>query len=194
MMKTSTHIGLRDWAVTLEALGDGTQIILMRKGGIHEETRHFQVASDAFYLFPAFEHQKPELLKPEYRTNITKTLVNWSPEDKTISIKYYAQLYEDIEVLEEEKLQSLYPHHIWTNEFAAERLRWKKKLPLHLLLLRVYQLDQPVEIPLEPEYGGCKSWISLPDSLEGLDATPVLSNERFAQEVKSITQKLADLL
>lgn len=193
MMKTSTHIGLRDWAVTLEALGDGTQIILMRKGGIHEETRHFEVASDDFYLFPAFEHQKPELLKREYQTNIAETLVEWSHEDKTISVKYYAQLHEDIEVLEEEKIQALYPHHIWTHEFAADRLRWKKKLPLHLLLLRVYQLDRPVEIPLESEYSGCKSWISLPASLEGLEATPVLSDERFAQEVKSIKQKLADL-
>lgn len=190
-MKTATHIALRDWAVTLEALGEGTQILLMRKGGIHEETRHFEVASDAFFLFPAFEHQKAELLKPEYQTNINETLVGWSPEDKTITIKYYAKLHEDIEVLEEGKLQALYAHHIWTNEFATERLKWKKKLPLHVLLLRVYKLEQPVEIPFEAEYGGCKSWLSLPASLEGLDAYPVLSDEVFTNQVEMIKQTIA---
>ncbi len=191
-MDTSTYIGLRDWAVTLEALGDGTQIMLMRKGGIHEETRHFEVESDAFFLFPAYEHQKVELLKPEYQDGIAETLKDWSPEDKTVSIKYYAKLFEDVEILDEDRLKSLYPYHIWTNEFATERLKWKKKLPLHLLLLRVYKLDQELEIPLEAEYGGCKSWLSLPKSLSDLHAKAVLTDEQFAEKVAEIKQKIAE--
>jgi hypothetical protein len=190
MMKTNTQIALRDWAVTLDELGKGTQILLMRKGGIHEETRHFEVTNDNFFLFPAYEHQKPELLKEEYQPNIAKSIENWSPEDQMITIKYYAQLHEDIELLDEEKLKSLYPHHIWTNEFAAERLKWKKKLPLHVLLLRVYQLEQPVEIPMLDEYGGCKSWMSLPDLVKGVEAHPVLTDEVFAQKVMDIKQSL----
>jgi hypothetical protein len=189
-MKTNTHIALRDWAVTLDELGKGTQILLLRKGGIHEETRHFEVSSDNFFLFPAFEHQKAELLKDEYQGNIAKTLENWSPEDQSVTVKYYAQLYEDVKLLDEKKLKSLYPHHIWTNEFAAERLKWKKKIPLHVLLLRVYQLEKPIEIPMLSEYGGCKSWLSLPDSLNGIDANPVLSDEAFANKVAEIKKSL----
>ncbi|MCH5585639.1 DUF1802 family protein [Shimazuella sp. AN120528] len=189
-MKTNTHIALRDWAVTLDELGKGTQIMLLRKGGIHEETRHFEVTSDNFFLFPAYEHQKAELLKEEYQGNIAKSIETWSPEDEQVIVKYYAELYEDIELLDEEKLKALYPHHIWTNEFAAERLKWKKKLPLHVLLLRVYQLEQPAEIPMLSEYGGCKSWLSLPEIVQGKEAHPVLSDEAFAQKVADIKQSL----
>lgn len=193
-MNIITNIGLRDWAVTIEALGNGTQIMLMRKGGIHEETRHFAVESNDFFLFPAYEHQKAELLKEAYQANIVATVKEWSPDQKTVSIRYYATLHEDIELLDEEKVKALYPFHIWTNEFAEERLKWKKKLPLHLLLLRVYRLDEIVEIPMEVEYGGCKSWLSLPSSLKGLKGKPVLTEEQFSSKVAEIKQKLADLV
>jgi hypothetical protein len=189
-VKTNTHIALRDWAVTLDELGKGTQILLMRKGGIHEETRHFEVNSNSFFLFPAYEHQKSELLKEEYQENIAKSLETWSPEAEQLTVKYYAELYEDIELLDEEKLKALYPHHIWTNAFADERLKWKKKLPLHILLLRVYQLEQPVEIPMLAEYGGCKSWLSLPETVQERAIQPVLSDEAFAEKVANIKRSL----
>jgi hypothetical protein len=189
-MKTATTIALRDWAVTVEALGAGKQILLMRKGGIHEETRHFEVQSDQFFLYPAYEHQKEELLKPEFQGEIAKTLEGWSPEQKMTTVKYYAKLYEDVEVMDEEALHRLYPHHIWTNNFASERLKWKKKLPLHLLLVRVYKLNTPVEIEIREEYTGCKSWLKLPDHLQGLSAEPVLSDDEFSAEVQKIKEKL----
>lgn len=189
-MQTSTTIALKDWAVTVEALGAGKQILLMRKGGIREETRHFEVQSEQFFLYPAYEHQKEELLKPEYQGEIAKTLVGWSPEQKTTQIKYFAQLYEDIEVMDEEALHRLYPHHIWTNNFASERLKWKKKLPLHLLLVRVYKLEQPVEVEIREEYLGCKSWHQLPENVNHLPAYPVLTDEEFQAEVRKIKEKL----
>ena len=56
-------VALKEWAVTIKALTEGKLIMLLRKGGISEETRDFQLVSPAFYLLPAYEHQKPELLK-----------------------------------------------------------------------------------------------------------------------------------
>jgi hypothetical protein len=186
MAKANTHMALKEWAVTLEALGQGKQILLMRKGGIAEETRHFEVQSDRFFLYPAYEHQKEELLKPEYQEKIAETLKEWSPEQQTAKVKYFAALHEDIEVIDERALFRLEPHHIWTNNFASDRLKWKKKLPLHLLLVRVYRLDEPVEIPVRPEYLGCKSWHQLPEELKELNGTPVLSDEAFHAEVEKI--------
>lgn len=189
-MKADTTMGLKDWAVAVEALGGGKQILIMRKGGIAEETRHFTVQSDRFFLYPAFEHQKEELLKPEFQGEIEKTRSLWSPDQQTTTIKYFAVLHEDIEVMEEEDLVRLSPHHIWTDRFATERLKWKKKLPLHVLLLRVYQLEEPKEIPIRQEYRGCKSWHQMPVELSELKGTPVLSDAEFAAEVDAIKAKL----
>ena len=176
----------------LRALGRGEQILLMRKGGIREETRHFEVQSDRFLLYPTYEHQKEHLLKPEHREDLALTLKDWTPEDTTVSIRYFADLVEDIEILEEERLQRLERLHIWTSQFATERLKWKKKLPLHLFLLRVYQLEEPATIDILPDYLGCKSWIQLPEQLQGLKATPVLDDDAFQAQVKAVHQALAD--
>ncbi|MFC7442952.1 DUF1802 family protein [Laceyella putida] len=190
-IKADTTMGLKDWAVAVEALGTGKQILVMRKGGIAEETRHFAVQSERFFLYPAYEHQKEELLKPEYQGEIAKTRSLWSPGKQTTTIKYFAVLHEDIEVMEEEALFRLAPHHIWTNRFAAERLKWKKKLPLHVLLLRVYKLEQPLEIPIRDEYLGCKSWHQMPVELSGLKGSPVLTDAEFMAEVEAIKSTLA---
>jgi hypothetical protein len=80
----------------------------------------------------------------------------------------------------QEELNQLFPFHIWTEHFTEERLRWKRDKPLHVLVLRVYKLDEPLEIPLLAEYNGCKSWIHLDIQLsEGIGMNPVMSEAEF---------------
>ena len=65
---------LKEWASAVKALENGSQIFIMRKGGIVEETRDFQVESNDFFLYPTYEHQRKELLKEQYRGVIDETL------------------------------------------------------------------------------------------------------------------------
>ncbi|SHF16302.1 hypothetical protein SAMN05444392_1094 [Seinonella peptonophila] len=190
MMKVETNIALKEWAVAIRALGNGEQILLMRKGGIREETRHFEVQSNKFLLYPTYEHQKAHLLKEEKQGELQETLADWSAEDSMVTLQYYAELVEDIEILDDEMLQRVDAHHIWTREFASERLKWKKKLPLHLFLVRVYQLEQPIPVEIKDEYLGCKSWIELPTKVLGKKASPVLDEHAFSEEVARIHTEL----
>ncbi|MFD0692524.1 DUF1802 family protein [Paenibacillus sp. GCM10027628] len=185
-------IALKEWASAVRALESGEQIFIMRKGGIVEETRDFQVESDAFFLYPTYEHQRRELLKDQYRSVIDQTLEDWSPEDSNVKISTYAELVEDIEISDQDQLNKLYPFHIWTENFTEERLKWKRKNPLHIMLLRVYKLDSPVEVPIEQAYLGCKSWIQIQsEQLEDLSMTPVLADEAFHAQIEEIKRHLA---
>nr|MDQ5818405.1 DUF1802 family protein [Actinomycetota bacterium] len=56
---------LKEWAVTVRALERGDTALVVRKGGIREKA--FAVKDSRFLLLPGYEHQRPELLKPEYR-------------------------------------------------------------------------------------------------------------------------------
>ena len=56
----------KEWAAVVQALLEGEQILDVRKGGIREDGRHFAVQSTRLWLYPTFEHQRPELLKPAY--------------------------------------------------------------------------------------------------------------------------------
>ncbi|MGG1519560.1 DUF1802 family protein [Paenibacillus oryzisoli] len=184
-------VALKEWASAIKALEAGKQIFIMRKGGIIEETRDFQVQSHDFLLYPTYEHQRRELLKEAYRGVIDETLANWSAEDTHVTITSYARLIEDIEIMEQERLNQLFPFHIWTENFTEERLKWKRKNPLHIMLLRVYRLKQPITIPIEQAYMGCKSWIQLGNEAPGDDGLePVLNDEQFAAQLAEIKRVL----
>lgn len=184
-------IALKEWAVSVKALAEGQQIIIMRKGGIIEETRDFQLISPTFYLMPAFEHQKKHLLKERYEDALDETLVDWSPNMETIKLEAYAEVVEDIEVTDQETLDRLRDFHIWTDTFAEERLNWKRTKPLHVLVLRVFRLSAPIEIPMRAAYNGCKSWVRLEDEFAVPEKTPVLEEGKFQIEVQKIKQALA---
>jgi hypothetical protein len=183
-------VALKEWAVTVRSLIEGEMIMVMRKGGIIEETRDFQLIRPCFYLMPAFEHQREELLKTPYQGRIAGTLENWSKDADTMTIEAYAEAVQDIEVYDSETLERIFGEHIWTETFAEERLKWKKKNPLHVLLLRVYKLDQPITVPMQPTYTGCKSWVTLEDGVPNVGMTPVLSDMEFAEKVNRIVEKL----
>ncbi|XOK63095.1 DUF1802 family protein [Paenibacillus elgii] len=189
MIPQGQAVGLKEWAVAVEALKQGKQILIMRKGGIREETRDFQVESDSFYLYPTYEHQRKELIKPSFAERVDERAPEWS--GKQAEIGCYVELAEDILIETEEQLAKLKPFHIWTDRLAEERLKWKRTKPLHVMLLRVYALDEPVRIPVLDEYNGCKSWIGLPESLHGAPRRPVLTDEAFAIEANRIREALA---
>src|SRR3989338_5866122 len=64
-MKTENPIAFKEWAVIVNAFRQGKQILILRKGGIREETVDFQVEHNEFFLFPTYEHQNKADLKSE---------------------------------------------------------------------------------------------------------------------------------
>lgn len=195
-MTTEQKIGvvpaLKEWASAVDALLEGRQIVIMRKGGIREETKDFEVQSDSFYLYPTYEHQRKELVKPEFAAQVEASIASFRPEQKETWVRAYAELSEDILLSSQEEVDKLSGLHMWTDRFAEERLKWKKAKPLHLMLLRVYRLDEPQALPIEPEYYGCRSWLGLPaDRLAEAKRTPVLSDAAFREAVDRIKAALA---
>ncbi len=129
-------------------------------------------------------------MKDDHRHYVEETLRGWSPEDSDVQIRLHAELIEDLEIGTREELDKLAPFHIWTDEFADERLRWKRKQPLHVLVLRVYVLDETIALPVKPEYLGCKSWVQL-QGVKGRRGTkPVLPEEEMNRRVHELKREL----
>src|SRR5947207_851465 len=63
----------KEWAVICDALSEGRQIALLRKGGIREEEGLFRVSDPEFFLLSTYEHEDAGLLKPEYRDMFKST-------------------------------------------------------------------------------------------------------------------------
>ncbi|HEY9831804.1 MAG TPA: DUF1802 family protein [Stenomitos sp.] len=187
MESTTTH-ALKEWAVAVDALEQGKMIMLLRKGGIKEEGNRFSVTHNRILLYPTYEHQQPHLLKPEYVTQVTPVTSGWHPE--TVRISSWAEITDILLVSDAKSVATLLPYHIWNEQFVSDRLRWKPRQSLFILLLRTYRLPQPQLTRYCPEYGGCRSWIDLTEviNLEGI--VPVLDDTTYTAQVTQIRNAL----
>ena len=185
MHPDTATLALKEWAVAVKALAEGAQVLALRKGGIHREDRDFRIVHPQFLLFPTFEHQKAELLKPGYHGDLRDTLQErGAPAQVTIS--YWAEVTAKFELRDESALDRLSPFHIWTGSYARKRLHWRPKQPMTVALLRVYRLQEPQAIPLLNEYEGCKSWVGLGCEVPLGNMVPVLDDSQYEAKAASI--------
>jgi len=84
-----------------------------------------------------------------------------------------------VEVTSEEAVRAVAQFSVFSPAYALERLQWRPKKPLHILVLRVHRLAEPLVIPMLPEYGGCKSWIELAADVPLQPSTPALDQAAF---------------
>ncbi len=175
---------LKEWDVTVKTLEKGNNILLLRKGGIKEISGRFKVNHNPVLLYPTYEHQKPHLLKSDYRTFINP--VSSSGETEIIKISSWANITNIFQVEDFSIIKQLYPYHIWTKNFVEERFNWKQTQPLFVLLLRVFLLGEPVLIPYDSSYGGCRSWIQLNQDISLSKSYPVMTDNNYYQTVEEI--------
>jgi hypothetical protein len=184
----------KEWAVIVDALLEGEQIVDVRKGGIREEGRHFALHATRCWLYPTVEHQKAELLKPAYRHRVEATR-DVLPEGDSgeIRIAGWADVVGVAKLTEPEELDALDSKLIWSSDYAASRLSWKKRDPLWVLVLRAHRLLEPLTVPFRAEYRGCSSWVEV-DGLPPDPATepsePALSDTAFEARLKGVVAAL----
>lgn len=182
---------LKEWSVAVDALVQGQMILLLRKGGIREVGKQFQVPYRQVWLYPTYEHQKPHLLKPNWSKQVVSVDPGWHLTQ--VPLLAWAEISHVWTVDTLDAVNTLLQFHIWNEQFVAERFRWKPKLPLHLLLLRVHCLTSSIYINWQPAYGGCRSWLTLETALETTPSVPVLNEQTFAQRVQHIQDQLQDM-
>jgi hypothetical protein len=181
---TTTSHALKEWATALNALEAGKTIMLLRKGGIHESGGRFQVAHKQVLLYPTYEHQQPFMLKDEYASSVSYLTPGLRPE--TVRISSWAEITDILPISDESTLSALLPFHIWNESYICDRLKWKPRQPLFVLLLRAYKLSQVHEIPYLNSYGGCKSWIDLAEEIDLQSSKPALSDFAYNQIVSQV--------
>ena len=157
-------LALKEWSIICKALEDGNQTILLRKGGILEYKKGFEIRQKSFLLFPTLEHQAEEYLQSKYLQTYDLLLRGNKSEDiqnKTNTLWVLARIEAIQEFHDHEMLPELEKYHIWNEKYVNMRMNYNPKKPMNALLLRVYKLPQPISIDINPEWAGCKSWIDI---------------------------------
>ncbi|MBV8292101.1 MAG: DUF1802 family protein [Mycobacterium sp.] len=159
MTRTATVPALKEWGAVVHALLDGRQRVLLRKGGIGE--KRFEVAAREFMLFPTVAHSHAERVRPEFRDLLAAGAAD-SADDRVV-VRAAAKVVAALEVNQPNNIEAIEDLHIWTAESVLEdRLDFRPKHRLTVLVVQAIPLVEPVELPRTSDYAGCTSWVQLP--------------------------------
>jgi hypothetical protein len=183
---------LKEWAVAIRALREGRQVLLLRKGGIREEGGEFEVQTRDVLLFPTYEHQMEQagMLQPCYGSWLQEEQRR-KPSDDCVRMDAWARITDILVVRDFKALYTLKSQHIYDDALIRFRNENEPHKPLYALFLRAYELHSPVTMPMELDYYGCKSWITLTEPVETGSANPVLSDHTYAERVR-VTRRLLE--
>lgn len=173
------NIALKEWSIVIDALAAGRQVFLLRKGGIAEGKRGFELLHRRFLLFPTWEHQHREALQPAWRERFEALE---PPDGSTVELRYLAEVH-DIQPAPPD-LRPFLAHpetHVWTSRFFEKRYAYRPDLPLFVVAVRIFELPAPVNVPNDRRYQGCRSWVSLYEEVSVSDARPILSDAAFVE-------------
>ena len=180
MLPETLTTSLKEWAVVQRSLLEGHQIILLRKGGIVEDTGDFDLKAPSFLLFPTYAHET------ERFGDLQECFGQWLREEEArnpgpglLKIEAAAEVTDIVRVDDREKLIKLMPQHIWSRQFIDGRYDWEPYKPIFVLLLRAYRLSEPTLVEMRREYGGCRSWIDIAEPVSTLGAVPSISDATF---------------
>jgi hypothetical protein len=174
-------VGFKEWALVCQALGRGEQTVLLRKGGIAEGRDGFGFRHSEFFLFPTFFHEQVVKVR-------TPGAEIPPARPREIEIRYFAKLEGQKEITSWPTAAALAPLHILQESVVRERFE-HKEAGLHVAFVRVFRLEPSWVLADKPAYGGCRSWVELPDCPEGTRFEPVLSDH----EHKRIAENFAHL-
>lgn len=190
MLSDELTVALKEWAVVQKSLLEGHQIILLRKGGLIEESGDFDLRAEQFLLYPTYAHET------ERAGDLQPCFGQWLGEEEArktlpteIRIEAAAEVSDVVRVDDRAKLLNLAPQHIWSPQFIDGRYDWEPYKPVFVLLLRAYRLAAPVVRPVLTRYGGCRSWVELAEPVSAVGAMPAVSDERYARR-RELTLRL----
>ena len=169
-------VGFKEWAIVCEALGRGEQTVLLRKGGIAEGRDGFGFRHSEFFLFPTFFHEQIE------KVRISGAEIPKAREGE-IEIRYFARLEAQKEITSWADAAALEPFHLLQESVVRERFAYKQA-GLHVALVRVFRLTPSWILPDAPAYGGCRSWVKLPERPAEIRLEPVLAEGKHQQLVE----------
>jgi hypothetical protein len=172
----------KEWAVIVDALMRGQQIIILRKGGLIEGPGGFQVEQPEFLLFPTLFHQQRQAVLPEAQARFDE-IAHLMPGPDEVRLECFARVeaWQRLETLA--AAYALRGLHVWRDDVIAERFDWGHDKQIHVMALRVFRLAAPVELPMRESYAGCKSWIELAGDIATVDAHAVLDDAAFSAQL-----------
>ena len=170
MNKIPNHTALKEWASVIDALGSGDQIVLIRKGGLADQT--FGVEASRFYLFPTNYHDAG------------------GAEPTHVRITHWAEALKTWQIRDAERLQRLETLTILDRDVIDTRYRFRPDQAINVIAVRAYRLARPADVIMKAEYAGCRSWVSVDEEIDIDGSLPALREDEMQSRIAAIDARI----
>jgi hypothetical protein len=180
---------LKEWAAVCWALAAGRQAVVLRKGGIAEESGEFRLEQTRFWLYPTFFHEQRAGLDAD-GVPLLEQAEAGRPPAGVVRLTNFAEAtagaYHVHDLAGALLLAGL---HVWSAETVRSRFAYRRP-GLYVVPLRVYRAAEAFDLPETATYAGCRSWVELERELPTDGATPVLDDTAFAEVQRRLDRLL----
>src|SRR5262249_52766030 len=166
-------IAFKEWAEVCDALSQGRQSIIVRKGGISESLGAgvFTPDHSEFWLYPTRVHQAQQGVRIAAPSHSHGD----SAQPDSITIRAFARIELIGYVRDEAVLPALEQFHVLTSETIFKRFHYRTP-GLWVLGVRIWNRTPAYSIEAKPEHAGCRTWIILESELPTVGLTPALDD------------------
>jgi hypothetical protein len=173
-----SSIAFKEWALVCASMLRGESSLIFRKGGIAEGRDGFRFRHERFFLFPTFFHEQPDRLR------IDAPMIEPEPDVVNFSAYVHVEFTRWIEDLS--VLQPLSNLHILKPEVLEQRFASDDPKGFHLAMIRVFRVAPVWSLPVQKSFGGCRSWVELPEAPAELRFTPVIEDSEQAARMSRV--------
>ena len=118
-MAVSSNTAFKEWAVVVEALAGAEQILILRKGGIHEQRGEFRMEHRQFWLFPTQFHEAEQSVIPSKRPAVRDIAA--AAQRDAVDIQFFAEVTDIHRLTDFAAVKQLQGRHIWTENILQQR-------------------------------------------------------------------------
>jgi hypothetical protein len=174
----------KEWAVICQALAEGRQSLILRKGGIAEVGGEFHVEHQRFWLYPTWVHQQQRGISSSAGALLEQALAQRPPAGR-VRLTHFADVAKVWQVSDLARLLTLAGFHFWSEETVRARFAYRRP-GLFALAVRLWRSPASHELEETPAYAGCKSWVELAEGLRTEGTTPVLQDGAFLEVLEQL--------
>jgi hypothetical protein len=167
----------KEWAVICQALAEGRQALLLRKGGQAEPEGAFHLEATRFWLYPTYTHQQRSGIRDE-AVPLLEQVEAGRPPAGVVRLAHFAEVAGVYHVHDLPAALLLAGLHLWSDETVRARFAYRRP-GLYVLPVRVYRAAETFELPETAAYAGCRTWVELERELPTAGAVPVLDDRAF---------------
>ncbi|MDF1756537.1 MAG: DUF1802 family protein [Verrucomicrobiales bacterium] len=159
-------VAFKEWQVVCDAIANGEQSVILRKGGISEGKFGFQWIHDQFFLFPTLFHEQGKQVRPG-KDGAERRFEEGDDHNREIPFSLYIETISTGRLTDWDEICALEKYHIWTRDCIRERFDWGEEPGISYAVIRAAVAETPWLLSDRKAFGGCRSWVGLPPEENG---------------------------